>query len=173
MRPKGSPEELERRRHRAVRLVKEGLSLHEVARRIGCHASSVMRWRDAAETKGPEGLEAVPAPGRPPKLKPKQKKQLEKYLLQGPLAHGWRTDLWTTQRIADLIRSKFGVPYHRDHIGRLMRSLGWSPQKPERRAIERDDQAIKRWKRKEWPRVKKTLRGWAPTSCSSTNRDSS
>jgi transposase len=94
---------------------------------------------------------------------------LVKLLLQGPLAHGYRTNLWTTARIAVLIERELGVHYHRDHIGRLMHSLNWSHQKPERRALERDEQAIARWKQKDWPRVKKTLRGWVPTSSSSTN----
>jgi transposase len=84
-------------------------------------------------------------------------------LLKGPLAQGYRTNLWTTARIAEVIRREFGVEYHRDHVGRLMHQLGWSPQKPERRAVERDEDAIQQWKKKDWPRVKKTLRGWAPT----------
>jgi transposase len=71
--------------------------------------------------------------------------------------------LWTTARIAEVIWRGFGVRYHRDHVGRLMHSLHWSPQKPERRALERDDEAVEQWKREDWPRVKKTPRGWAPT----------
>jgi len=65
--------------------------------------------------------------------------------------------------IAELIRSQFGIQYHRDHVGRLMHSLNWSPQKLERRALERDENAIERWQQKAWPRIKKTLRGWVPT----------
>ena len=84
-------------------------------------------------------------------------------LVKGPLAQGYRTNLWTTARIAELVEREFGVRYHRDHIGRLMHGLGWSPQKPERRALERDEEEIARWKREEWPRIKKTPRGWAPT----------
>jgi transposase len=79
-------------------------------------------------------------------------------LLRGPLAQGYRTNLWTTARIAEVIRSEFGVQYHRDHVGRLMHRLRWSPQKPERRALERNEQAIERWKQKPWSRIKK-LRG--------------
>ena len=84
-------------------------------------------------------------------------------LLRGPLAHGYPTNLWTTARIAEVIRDEFGIQYHRDHVGRLMHSLRWSPQKPERRALERDEQAIARWQQKDWLRIKKTLRGWVPT----------
>jgi len=173
MRPHGAPAELEARRRRAVRLLEQEYSLHEVARRIGCDASSVMRWRDACAVGGTDALCAKPAPGRPPKLKAKLKERLVRYLLQGAMAHGYRTELWTTQRIADLIETKFGVKYHRDHVGRLMHELAWSHQKPERRAIEHNDEAVEQWKRREWPRIKKKPRGWAPISFSSTNRGSS
>jgi transposase len=71
---------------------------------------------------------------------------LEDLLLQGPLAHGYRTNLWTTARMAELIRRMFGVQYHRDHVGRLMHRLQWSPQKPKRRVLEQDEKAIQRWK---------------------------
>jgi len=150
-------------------LLKSGLSLNEVGRRIQCVASSVMRWRDAWRRGGAEALKVRSSPGRPPKLKPTQQRRLARLLLKGPLAHGYRTNLWTTARIAELIRCEFAVSYHRDHVGRLMHSLGWSHQKPETRAAERDEEAIDRWKRKDWPRVKKTLCGWAPTWSSPTN----
>ena len=172
MRPRGSPEALEARRRRAMVLLEHGLSLDAVGRRIGCHASSVMRWRNAMKRGGDKALKPKRASGRPPKLNARRKERLVRYLLQGAPVHGYRTDLWTTQRIADLIAKKLGVRYHRDHIGRLMRDLGWSHQKPEHRAMERDDEAIERWKQEEWPRIKKGPRGWAPTSCLSTNPDS-
>lgn len=170
MRPHGSPKALEERRHRARTLLKQKLSLHEVARRIGCNPSSVMRWRDALRKGGRDALRAKPAPGRPCRLGAKQKQRLVRMLLKGAMAHGYRTDLWTTLRIAELIRRHMGVVYHRNHVGKLLHELGWSHQKPERRAIERDEEAIARWKRTVWPRVKKTPRGWAPTCFSSTNR---
>lgn len=103
------------------------------------------------------------SPGRPRKLDAAQRKRLVGLLFKGATAHGWRTDPWTTARIAELIRHKFSIEYHRDHIGRLLHNLGWSVQKPERRALERDEEAIARWKQKDWPRIRKTLRGWAPT----------
>jgi transposase len=71
-----------------------------------------------------------------------------------------------------MVEREFGVRYHPDHIGRLMHSLGWTPQKPERRALERNEEEIERWKREEWPRIKKTLQGWVPTSSLQTNRAS-
>ena len=169
MRPHGSPQDLENRRRSVIALLRKNLSLHEIARRIGCHASSVLRWRNAWRRGGRVGLKAKPAPGRPPRLTLKQKGQLVGLLTQGAMAHGYRTELWTTQRIAVLIERQFGVKYHRNHIGKLLHQLGWSHQKPERRAIERNEAAIAQWKRTVWPAVKKTPRGWQPTSSSSTN----
>ena len=162
-RPKGSADLIKDRRRRALALLDEGHSLNEVARQIGCNASSVMRWRNARRRRGAKGLEVRFSPGRPPRLDRKQQKRLLRVLLKGALAQGYRTNLWTTVRIAEVIRRDFGVEYHRDHVGRLMHQFGWSPQKPERRDVERDEDAIERWKKKDWPRVKKTLRGWAPT----------
>jgi transposase len=162
MRPFGSARQLEKRRRLAMEKLDEGLSLTEVARQIGCSPSSVVLWRDARKTFGKDGLNSKPVPGRPAKMKTRDKRMLPTLLLKGPMAHGYRTDLWTTARIAELILKRFGVKYHPDHIGRLMASLGWSRQKPERRPLERDKQAIERWKRRDWPRVKKTPHGWAP-----------
>jgi len=162
-RPKGSADLLEERRRRALALLDSGCSLNEVGRRMGCGASSVMRWRDTRRRGGEEALRIRFSPGRPPKLDAGQRQRLVRLLLRGARAHGWRTNLWTTARMAELIRRQFGVEYHRDHIGRLMHRLGWSVQKPERRALERNEQAIARWKQKNWPRIKKTLSGWAPT----------
>jgi transposase len=150
-----------------------GLTLNEVARRIGCNASSVMRWRNERRKNGEEGLRPKPVPGRPAKLTAQQKKRLVSHLLTGAMANGYRTELWTTARIAELIELHFGITYHRDHIGRLMASLGWSYQKPEKRALQRNEQAIEEWKIKKWPIIKKTLSGWAPTSYLLTNQDSS
>lgn len=170
MRPHGSPRALEERRRRAVALLKQHLSLYEVARRIGCNPSSVMRWRNAMSRGGADALRAKPAPGRPCRLTPRQKERLVRLLLKGAMAHGYRTELWTTLRIAELIRRHMRIVYHRNHVGKLLHDLGWSHQKPERRAMERDEEAIARWKRTLWPRLKKTPRGWGPTCSSSTNR---
>src|SRR3990172_6431270 len=111
MRPKGSPKSLEERRRSVAAFLKQKISLHEIARRIGCHASSVMRWRNAFRALGAEGLKAKPASGRPPKLSSPQKQRLVGLLAQGAGAHGYRTELWTTQRIADLIEQRLGVRY--------------------------------------------------------------
>src|ERR1039458_7932264 len=150
---KGSPDLLEDRRKRALALLDSGHSVNEVGRRIRCHASSVMRWRDARRRGGVRALRVRSSPGRPLKLGSTQRKRWEKLLLQGPLAQGYRTNLWTTARIAELIRREFTVQYHRDHVGRLMHRMQWSPQKPKRRVLERDEKAIQRWKQKDWPRI--------------------
>lgn len=166
MRVPGSAQVLEARRRRAVALVRRGLSLNAAARRIGCAASSVMRWWRGFRKAGAAALQVRRATGRPPRLSGRQRQALLKQLLRSPVAHGYRTELWTTKRIAEVIERRFGVRYHPDHVGRLLAQCGWSCQKPERRARERDEEAIARWKRRRWPRVKKTPYGWGPTSSS-------
>ena len=121
-RPKGSADLLEDRRRRALALVDSGCSLNEAARRIGCGASSVMRWLHARQRGGEKEVRF--SPGRPPKLQRQQKKQLIRLLVKGAMARGYRTNLWTTTRIAQLIAEEFGVRYHPNHIGRLMQRLG-------------------------------------------------
>jgi transposase len=166
MRPRGSAEVLEARRRHALELLSEGHSLNAVARWLRCAASSVMRWRNEVKRRGERAFHVGASPGRPPKLTKRQQQQLIRLLLQGSLAHGYRTDLWTTARVAEVILRHFGVRYHPDHVGRLLHSLHWTPQKPQRRALQRTEAAIAKWKRDEWPRVKKTPRGWAPISSS-------
>lgn len=158
MRPKGSAAVLETRRRRALAWLRRGWSLHEVARRIACAPSSVLRWRNAWQRGGMRALRVRASPGRPPRLTPRQRERLVRLLAAGATAHGYATELWTTARIAALIGEKFGVHYHRDHVGRLLHQLGWSHQKPERRAVERDEAAIARWVRVRWPQVKKRPR---------------
>lgn len=163
MRLKGSAEVLEQRRRNALQLLQDDISLHEVARRIGCHASSVLRWRDRRRALGEQGLKVRSSPGRPSRLSKDQKDQLLQLLVQGPLAFGWRTQVWTTSRIAQLIEKQFQVVYHPDHVGRILHALRWSHQKPDRRALERNEAAIQEWKSKHWKRIKKTAKGWSPT----------
>ena len=143
-------------------LLRQGLSLHEIGRRLGCHASSVLRWRNAWRGGGSGALKAKPIPGRPSRLTAKQRARLVRLLKQGARAHGYRTELWTTQRIAAVIERHFGVTYHRNHVAKLLHQLGWSHQKPERRAIERDEAAIAEWKRAVWPAVRKRRAAGSP-----------
>jgi len=154
MRPPGTAKPLEKRRRRAIRLLQSGQSLVMVARRIGAAVSSVFRGQQAYRRKGTQGLNARPTPGRPPRLSARQKRQLVKLLTRGPLHAGHRTELWTLPRVAALIQHEFGVQYHPAHGWKVLTALGWSCQKPERRAVERDEPAIARWTRPEWPRIK-------------------
>ena len=155
-RPYGSPQQLEQRRLKAWKLLRAGLAPVEVARRLGINRRSVRRWRAMGEHKK---LAARPAAGRPAKLTEAQREQLVGHLLEGPRASGYPTELWTCPRIAEVIRRRFKVRYHPSHVGRVLRSLGFSPQKPERQARERDEEAIRGWVREVWPRVKQTPRG--------------
>jgi transposase len=158
MRPAGSPQALEQRRERAIELLKDGYQPCDVASMLNVDRRSVRRWNATYRQQGASALRAKPASGRPPKLSAKDKARLEKILLKGAAAAGFPTDLWTCPRIVETIERHFGVHYHVDHIGRLMHAMGWSPQKPMRRAVERDEQAIANWVKTDWPRVKKTPR---------------
>ncbi len=172
MRPAGSPEELQRRRSRAMALLKEGVAPVDVANRVGVDRRSVRRWKAAHRREGAAGIQAKPTPGRPGALKEHHKRRLERLLLKGAQGCGFPTDLWTCARVAQIIRDRFGVDYHVDHVGRVLHALGWSPQKPTRRAVERDEAAIARWIKEDWPRVKKTPRIGTRPSSSSTKRAS-
>jgi transposase len=154
MRPEGSGRELERRRQRAIALLKERHAPVEVARLLGVDRRSVRRWNAAYRKQGAAGLAARAVPGRPFKLSIEQRAQLESMLLRGAAANGFESDLWTCPRVAQVIARRFGIRYHVDHIGRLLRSLGWTPQRPTRRALERDEEGIQRWIKQQWPRIK-------------------
>jgi transposase len=157
MRPQGSPKELEQRRQRAIALLQEGYQPVDVASMLGVERRSVRRWKATHRKKGEKGIAAKQASGRPPKLDSRDIRKLERALLKGSKKAGFPTDLWTCPRIARLIQSLFGVNYHVDHIGRILHDLGWSPQKPERRAIERNETRIQEWIKVDWPRIKKKL----------------
>jgi transposase len=156
MRPKGTVKELQRRRERAIVLLKEGRGIREVARMVGSSGSSVVRWRDAHKKGGAKALEPKPTPGRPRKLSAKQRQKLDRLLNKGPTAFGYKTNLWTLERIAAVIRKKFRVCYHPSQVWRILRQMGYSCQKPERRARERDEQRIAIWRKSDWPRIKKS-----------------
>jgi transposase len=155
MRPQGTAQQLERRRRQAVQLLKAGKNLSAVALALSSSVSSVFRWSQIYQKNGLVGLRAQPIPGRPPRLSEQQKQRLVKYLLRGPLAAGYQTDLWTLSRIAKIIKQKFGIQYHPCHVWKILRNIGWSCQKPERRALQRDEKKIACWKRSRWPHIKK------------------
>lgn len=148
-------EALEKRRLKAFKLLDAGLPQAEVARRVGVHRQSVSRWAQAAKVKGKAALLKAGRAGRLPRLSATQKEQIKRALVQGPQAHGYPTDLWTIGRVGDLIEQQTGCQYHPGHVWRLLRSFGWSSQRPTGRAVERDEKAIAHWKKREWPRIKK------------------
>jgi transposase len=125
---------------------------------LGVDRRSVRRWNASYRAQGLRGLSMKPAAGRPTKLDAKERKKLDAILLKGAIAAGFPTDLWTCPRVAQVIEARFGVSYHVDHIGRLLHSFGWSPQKPARRAVERDEDFIEGWVKTQWPRIKKKPR---------------
>jgi transposase len=127
----------------------------EVARLVGASLSSVKRWKQALAQGGVKALAAVPHSGPKPRLSIDQKQQLVNILRQGPLAAGFKTDLWTCERVAEVVRQTFGVSYHPDHLGRILHDLGFTPQKPRVVARERDEAAIAHWPRYKWPAIKK------------------
>jgi len=155
MRPSGDPAVLEQRRKKAIALLKKGEKPVYVARLLGVDRRSVRRWNATFRGNGMRGLFARPNTGRPHRLNLKMKTQLERKLLKGARAAGFPTDLWTCPRVAHLIKSCLGISYHVNHVGRLLHRLGWTPQKPQRRAVERDLEAIRTWIKLDLPRIKK------------------
>ena len=155
MRPRGTKAQLEARRRMAIRLLQQQVSMRETARQVGSSLSSVERWKAEYETGGMAALRGKPDRGGPPKLSAAEQTALVGLLLQGPRAHGYPTELWTLARVAQVIERKFGVRYHTSGVWLLLRRLGWSCQKPERRARERDEAAIRRWRRVTWPKLRK------------------
>jgi transposase len=148
-------DELEERRMEAARLLEAGVSQSEVARRLGVHRQSVIRWERARARAGRAGLKQAGRAGRKPKLSAEQLRGVERALKRGPEAFGYTTGLWTAARVRELIERETGVRYHEAHVWRILRQLGWSCQRPTGRALERDEQAIRRWQQMAWPRIKK------------------
>lgn len=152
-------EVLEQRRLEAARLLRAGVSQSEVARRVGVHRQSVSRWDKELKESGIRGLKKAGRAGRKPLLSPADLRRVESKLKKGAQASGYTTELWTTFRVADLIEQECGVKYHPAHVWRILQELGWSCQRPAKRALERDEEKIERWKKKHWPELKKKPRG--------------
>lgn len=158
MRPKGSAEALEARRRIAGRLLLQGKGVREVARLVGAAPSAVSGWKRRLEEGGMEALQAKPHPGRPARLTAEQKQELESVLSKGARAAGFPTDLWALARVTQVLERMFGVKYNPGPVWYILRSMGWSCQKPERRARERDEKAIATWRKERWVEVKKVPR---------------
>jgi transposase len=141
-----------------LELKQQGWYQRDIADALGVREESVSRWLARARDGGPEALRARPRPGHPPKLTAAQKRLIPEFLWHGAEAYGFRGDVWTCARIARVIEEEFGVRYHKDHVGRLLRELRWTPQVPIRRAIQRDEEAIERWRLDVWPELRRRAR---------------
>ena len=148
------PKAARQRRLQAARLFAQDLSQAEVARRLGVSRQTASRWHARWLEGGRAGLAGPGRWGRPSRLSEADWRRVERALLAGAQAHGFDTDLWTLPRIAEVIWRTCGVSYHPGHVWWLLRRHDWSPQRPARRAAERDEDAIARWRAEEWPRIK-------------------
>ena len=147
--------QMEKRRQQAARLFSKGLTAPEVARRLGVARQVGYRWQEAWQKGGSAALASKGRAGRKAKLNPTHTKLLLEALLEGPAAHGYQTQLWTLPRVAELIKELTGVSYHPGHVWRVLGGLGFSCQRPERRAVERDEPAIRQWRKVKWLQIKK------------------
>ena len=146
----------EGRRFRAFELKQQGWSQQRIAEALGVSKGAVSQWmKRAREGGGVEALKRQPAPGARPRLSEHQRHKVAELLARGAEAHGFRGEVWTCERVAIVIRREFGVSYHPAHVSRLLKKLRLSLQKPERRADQRDEEAIDNWKDKKWPSLKK------------------
>jgi transposase len=136
-------------------LKEQGWKQSEIAEALGVTEGAVSQWMKRAREQGAQALRDKPPPGAPSRLSDQQRARLPELLAQGAEAHGFRGELWTCERVAVVIRREFGVSYHPAHVSRVMRALGLSLQKPQRRAEQRDEEAIEHWKEKKWPSLKK------------------
>jgi len=150
-----SRKDAEQRRLQAMTLLEQGYCQSEVARQVGVTAGAVSQWVKACRRDGPDALKAKVHPGPKPKLSTRQMQRLQKLLLKGARDHGFATELWTLARIVEVIRKHFAVTYDPSGVWHLLRRMGWTCQKPERRARERNEQAIVAWRKENWTRIKK------------------
>ena len=148
--PKLSRQELERRRLSAAEDLQVGMSQSDVARKYDVNPSSVCRWNKALKEKGMGGVKRRKAPGAKSKLSEEQQYELREIILKGAAAYGYKTDLWTLRRIADVIQKEFKVTYHFRSLSDVLHRMGLSPQKPMRRAAERSQEAVQQWLEGQW-----------------------
>jgi transposase len=156
MRPVGTPEQLEDRRRKAIALLQQGHRVNETARLVGVTPGAITQWRQAYDQQGEAFFEAHRPPGRACCLSEKQIDRLKKRLLKGARKNGYRTELWTLRRIAEVIEKYDGIVYDPSSVWHILKRMGWSCQKPEKQAREQDEEAIAGWRQKGWPRIKKS-----------------
>lgn len=171
MRTKGSPRELERIRLLAAKLFDQERSCAYIAKLLSVDDQSVRAWRRRYKKHGIDGLKAKPHPGPSARLQEAQRQELAEMLLQEPQHYGFDKHLWTTTLIAKLIQQKFHVKYHPDYVGTLLHAIGFSCQKPCRRAQERDEKRIEGWRQEQWPALLKKKKPGTRSSLP-TKRDS-
>ena len=146
----------EYRRLRAWELKQQGWKQKDVAEALGVTPGAVSQWmKRAREEGGKEALRRRPAPGAQPRLSETQKGKIPALLEKGAEAYGFRGDVWKRKRVAAVIRREFGVTYSPGHVGRILKALGLSAQKPDKRAAQRDEEAIQKWVEEEWAKIKK------------------
>ena len=145
----------EGRRLRAWELKQQGWSQKAIAAALGVTEGAVSQWMKRAAAHGVEGLKRRPAPGALPRLTDDQRAQLPDVLAKGAERYGFVGAVWTQDRVRAVIKQTFGVSYHRDHVGRILKALRWSVQTPIERATQRDEDEIARWKAEDWPAIKK------------------
>jgi transposase len=153
------------RRHRAWKLHQQGWTQQQIAQALAVSQGAVSQWLQRASQQGVAALRDHPPPGARPLLTPEQRALLVALLLEGAEAHGFRGEVWTSQRVARLIHEQFGVHYHPGHVRRLLNDLGWSAQRPIQRATQRDEQAIAAWSVERWPALKKRHNKKAGSLC--------
>jgi transposase len=139
-------------------LKRRGWVQRDIAEALDVSEVALSSWLAKARDGGAEALRAHPAPGRPARLTPAQRQLIPEFLWHGPEAYGFRGQVWTCDRVAEVIEWEFGVRYHKDHVGRLLKDLGWTPQQPIKRAIQRDEAAIRRWREETWPELRRRAR---------------
>ena len=162
---------MEKRRLKAAALFQKGLGPSAVARKLGVRRQSAHAWQQTWKQSGIEGLRSQGAAGPKPRLTPAPEEDLAQAILDGPEAAGYPTAVWTLPRLARLIQQRHGVRYHPGHVWHLLDRLGFSCQRPRRRALERNAAEIRRWHRQRWPDLKKKPGGKAARSSSSTRAD--
>ena len=150
-----------RRRIRAGRMLLAGKTPAEAAAAVGVARQTVYTWKAVLEEGGIDALRNMPTRGRPARLDDAQLQSLAKVLLQSPTEHGFGSELWTLKRIGSLIEQRYDVKFGQTQVWRILGALGFSAQKPDRRAIERNEDAVQIWKRKTWPALKKKPNGKA------------
>ena len=146
------------RRLRALELKRTGWRQRDIAAALDVSEVCVSRWLALARQGGPTALRSRSAAGPAPKLTSEQKSRIPELLWHGAEAYGFRGEVWTCRRIAQVIAEEFGVRYHKDHVSRLLKELHWTPQVPIRRALQRDEKAIERWRIGVWPELQRRAR---------------